>query len=78
MGLRDNSRIVLLLQIRYLLSSGGGLYWTLFDLVHMEDELAAIFGRKVDLVERAGVEASENYIRRRSILKSAQTIYATG
>jgi predicted nucleotidyltransferase len=47
----------------------------LFDLVDMEDELSVIFGRRVDLVERPGVERSENYIRRRSILRSAQPVY---
>ncbi len=49
--------------------------WTLFDIVHMEDELEALFGREVDLSERRAVEKSENYIRRRSILKSARTVY---
>jgi uncharacterized protein len=41
---------------------------TLFDLAEMEEELAGILGRRVDLVEREGVEQSENYLRRRSIL----------
>jgi len=41
---------------------------TLFDLVDMEEELAGILGRKVDLVERESVKRSENYLRRRSIL----------
>jgi len=45
--------------------------WTLFDLVHIQDELAAIFERKVDLVERIAVERSRNRFRRRSILESA-------
>ena len=49
--------------------------WTLFDLVHAQDELEAIVGRKVDLVERRSVERSENYIRRRHILGTAQPIY---
>lgn len=48
----------------------------LFDLVDMEQELKAIFGRKVDLVERTDVERSENYIRRKAVLQSAKTIYA--
>jgi hypothetical protein len=52
--------------------------WTLFDIVHMEDELKALFGREVDLSERRAVEKSENYIRRRSILKSARTVYVAG
>ena len=49
--------------------------WTLFDLIHAEDELSTLVGRKVDLVERKAVERSENYIRRRHILGSAQPIY---
>ena len=50
--------------------------WDLFDIMHMEGELAAIFGRKVDLIDRAAVEESKNYIRRRAILGSARTVYA--
>lgn len=49
---------------------------TLFDMVRMEDELKTIFGREVDLVERAGVEQSRNHIRREAILQSTETIYA--
>jgi predicted nucleotidyltransferase len=49
--------------------------WGLFDLVHMQDELKEIFGRKVDMVERKEVERSENYIRRRHILKEVQAVY---
>ena len=49
---------------------------TLLDLERMEDELTQILGRKVDLVDRAAVEASRNYIRRRAILESAETLYA--
>jgi predicted nucleotidyltransferase len=45
--------------------------WTLFDWVRMEQELAQIFGRPVDLVERAAVETSGNRFRKRSILDSA-------
>ena len=49
---------------------------TLLDMVEMEEELNAIFGRQVDLTERAGIEHSRNYIRRKAILQSAETIYA--
>ncbi|MEX2430471.1 MAG: nucleotidyltransferase family protein [Dehalococcoidia bacterium] len=49
---------------------------TLFAMVHMREELEEIFGRKVDLLTRAGVERSRNYIRRKAILESARTIYA--
>ena len=50
--------------------------WTLFDHVDMQDELEAIFGRKVDLVSKSAIERSRNYIRRKNILNSAQVIYA--
>jgi predicted nucleotidyltransferase len=42
----------------------------------MGDELEAIFGRKVDLIDRKGVEESRNFLRRKEILNSAQVIYA--
>ena len=48
----------------------------LFDLVHMANELKAIFHREVDLVSRRGLERSLNYLRRNEILSSAQVIYA--
>ena len=42
-----------------------------------ERELSDLFdGRKVDLIERSAVEASRDYIRRESILHSAETIHA--
>lgn len=50
--------------------------WTLFDHVDMQDELEEMFGRKVDLVSRRGIEQSANYIRRRAILESAEVLYA--
>ena len=49
---------------------------TLLDLVRMENELSRLLGRKADLVEYAAVEASRNYIRRKAVLQSAETIYA--
>jgi len=45
--------------------------WSLFDEVHMEDELVQIFGRDVDLLTRRAVERSRNPIRRESILTNA-------
>ena len=58
-----------------LASFAPGARHTLFELGHMEAELASIFGRKVELVERDAVEKSENYIRRREILNSARPIH---
>jgi uncharacterized protein len=50
---------------------------TLFDMVHMQEELKTIFGREVDLISKRGVETSRNYLRRKAILDSAQVIHAT-
>ncbi|MHB9132726.1 MAG: nucleotidyltransferase family protein [Armatimonadota bacterium] len=51
-------------------------HWTLFDHVQMQEELATIFGRKVDLVTKRGIERSRNPLRRKAILDSAEVIYA--
>lgn len=48
---------------------------SLFDLVDMKDELGAMLGREVDVVNRRGIERSKNYIRKRAILESAEIIY---
>ena len=60
-----------------LVGFGEGAGHTLFDLDDMELELKEIFGREVDLVSRRGIEVSRNYLRRESILKSAQVIYGS-
>ena len=61
--------------IDVLVSFSPEAKYSLFDLVHMQDELKEIFGRNVDLVERKSVERSENYIRRKHILDSLETLY---
>jgi predicted nucleotidyltransferase len=45
-------------------------------MVDMQDELEAMFARKVDVVSKRGIERSRNYLRRKAILNSAQIIYA--
>ena len=50
---------------------------TLFDMVRMEEELKALFGREVDLVSRRGIERSSNQLRREAILGAAETIHAS-
>jgi predicted nucleotidyltransferase len=49
---------------------------SLFGLVEAEEDLRALFRRKVDLVERRAIEESPNWIRRRSILGSTRLVYA--
>lgn len=56
--------------IDVLVSFAPGVRHSLFDLVHMEDELRAIFGRHVDLVTRRAIERSTNEWRRNTILGS--------
>ena len=41
-----------------------------------KESLEALFGRRVDLVDRKAIEASRNYIRRRHILTGAEPVYA--
>ncbi|NOY98864.1 MAG: nucleotidyltransferase family protein [Chloroflexi bacterium] len=46
---------------------------SLFDLAQMQIELEEIFGRPVDLVEKASLR---NPYRRKEILETAQVVYA--
>ena len=39
--------------------------------LEIHEELMALFGREVDVVEREGVELMRNYLRREAILTSA-------
>lgn len=50
--------------------------WTLLDHSRMERELEEVLGRKVDLVSRAAIEESPNWVVRREILSSARVAYA--
>ena len=50
---------------------------SLLDLVELQHQFAALFGREVDLIERQTIEASPNWIRRNEILNTATVIYGT-
>lgn len=52
-------------------AAGGGI--TFENRVEMLDELAAIFGRQVDLVDEAAIR---NPFRRRAILAAKEVVYA--
>ena len=45
----------------------------LFGLMHMEDELKAIFGRSIDIVSKRSMI---NPFRRHEILRTKETVYA--
>ncbi len=50
--------------------------WGVDHLLDMKEELEALFGRAVDLVEKRLVEESPNYIRRKHILSHMEAVYA--
>lgn len=52
----------------------GDERWNLFDLIKMQQELEALFQRRVDLVEKSGLR---NPYRRGEILNTCQTIYGS-
>ena len=57
-----------------LVTFAPGANRSLFDYGAMEEELAAILGQSVDLVNRQAIEQSANWLRRRAILESAERI----
>jgi len=64
--------------IDILISFDRNAAWSLIDLVRMQEELEMLLGREVDLVERRAVEKSQNYIRRKHILSTAEPLYVAG
>ncbi len=59
--------------IDVLVSFAPDAPWSLWHLIEMREELQALFGRPVDLVEK---EALENPFRRQAILQSRKIIHA--
>jgi len=62
--------------IDVLVSFAPDARWSLFDMVDAKDELAALLGREVDMVDRRAIERSRNYIRRKEILNTTRVVYA--
>lgn len=60
--------------IDLLASFEEGAGWGLLDHARMQQELADLLGRPVDLVSRRVVERSANPLRRQAILGSARVI----
>lgn len=61
--------------IDLLATFSSGAQWKFRDDLDMEEELRALVGRSVDLVERRLVETNPNWIRRRNILSTARLVY---
>ena len=51
--------------------------WGLIDHLRMEQELANLLGRKIELLSKRAVERSHNLVRRREILNTAEVIYVS-
>lgn len=47
----------------------------LFEKMHMQEELELLCDRDVDLISKKAIERSQNWIRRKNILDSAEVIY---
>jgi uncharacterized protein len=58
----------------YLFVEGAG--HSLFDVMHLREELEEILHRKVDFVSKAAIQNSRNWLRRKEILGSGMIIYA--
>jgi predicted nucleotidyltransferase len=49
--------------------------WGLFEHERMQNELAVLLGRNVDLISRRAIESSGNALRRNSILGNVVPVY---
>jgi len=54
-----------------------GADWSLLDHLRMEQELAELLNRTIDLFSRRAVEQSHNLIRRHEILNTAEVVYVS-
>jgi hypothetical protein len=60
-----------------LITFAPGVKWGLLDHLRMEEELADLLNREIDLFTRRAVEQSRNWMRRREILGTAEVLYGT-
>ncbi|MEX0914761.1 MAG: nucleotidyltransferase domain-containing protein [Wenzhouxiangellaceae bacterium] len=61
--------------IDFLVDFSADELHTLEQILDLEHQLSTLLGRPVDLMSRGAVGRSRNYIRRRSILRDAQSVY---
>ena len=64
--------------VDFLVTFAADARWGLFEHEHMQNELAELLGRNVDLISRRAIEASGNALRRNAILTSAVPVYVAG
>jgi uncharacterized protein len=58
----------------YLFSEGAK--YSLFDVMHLREELEGMLHRKVDFVSKVAIQSSRNWLRRKEVLGSGMIIYA--
>ncbi len=63
-------------EVDVLITFAPGAKRGLTETLQMRDELQIIFDRKVDLIVKAAIERSENWLRRKNILETAQILHA--
>jgi predicted nucleotidyltransferase len=73
--LRDDFRPNSDLEVLVIFASGTDQ--SLLVHVRMEQELAELLGRKIDVLSKRAVEQSHNLIRRQQILDTAQVVYVS-
>ncbi len=71
---RDDSDIDMLV----VFDRSAAPHLSLMDVIGLEYSLQDLLGRDVDLVEKRAILDSSNWIRRDTILNTAQVIYASG
>jgi uncharacterized protein len=52
-----------------------GSNYSLFDVMHLSEELEGLLHRKVDFVSKNAIQRSRNWLRRQEILESGLIIY---
>lgn len=62
--------------IDILVSFEPNLRRGLTETLQMRQELQTMFKRNIDLIVKSAIERSENWLRRKNILETAQIIYA--
>ncbi len=61
--------------VDFLVTFAPEARWGLLEHARMEQELAQLVGRKIDLFSKRAVEQSRNWIRRQEILNTAEVVY---
>jgi len=64
--------------IDFLITFAPNVRQGLLTLAKIKQELELLLNRPVDIALKDSIEASDNWIRRREILSTAQTIYEQG